>query len=72
MAGTENGAEHIIWRIDSPQAQARIAADLARNEALIADGHHRYAAYLERFRQYPDRPGRIEAWRCWSTTIATR
>lgn len=57
VAETENGAQHKIWRIESPGAQAEIAADLARNEALIADGHHRYAAYLERFARIPQRPG---------------
>lgn len=57
VAETENGARHQIWRIESPERQAEIAADLARNEALIADGHHRYAAYLERLRRNPERPG---------------
>jgi uncharacterized protein (DUF1015 family) len=57
VAETENGAQHRIWRIESPETQALIAADLARHEALIADGHHRYAAYLERFRRDPTRPG---------------
>jgi uncharacterized protein (DUF1015 family) len=56
VAETENGATHRIWRIDSPQALAAIAADLAGTEALIADGHHRYAAYLERLRR-DGRPG---------------
>ena len=30
-----------------PAEHAAIAADLAARQALIADGHHRYAAYLE-------------------------
>ena len=30
-----------------PGDQAAIAADLRHRQALIADGHHRYAAYLE-------------------------
>ncbi|WP_328991955.1 DUF1015 domain-containing protein [Kribbella sp. NBC_01245] len=57
VADSENGATHTIWRIDSPTTLAAIAADLATREALIADGHHRYAAYLERNRREPDRPG---------------
>lgn len=57
VAETENGAHHRIWRIDSPETHARIAAELAGHEALIADGHHRYAAYLERFRNDPSRAG---------------
>ncbi len=57
VADTENGAHHRIWRIDDPAKLAKIAAELATRDALIADGHHRYAAYLERNRREPDRPG---------------
>ncbi|TCO44673.1 uncharacterized protein (DUF1015 family) [Kribbella antiqua] len=56
-ADTENGAQHRIWRIDDPAVLADIAAGLATHEALIADGHHRYAAYLERQRREPTRQG---------------
>lgn len=52
-----NGAHHRIWRIDDPAVLATIAAELAHHEALIADGHHRYAAYLQRQRRHPSRPG---------------
>jgi uncharacterized protein (DUF1015 family) len=44
---TEDGVTHRLWRIGDPAEQAAIAADLARRRALIADGHHRYAAYLD-------------------------
>lgn len=54
-AETENGAEHRIWRIEDPETLAVIATEIAKHEALIADGHHRYAAYLERNRREPDR-----------------
>jgi uncharacterized protein (DUF1015 family) len=57
IAETDDGATHRIWRIDSPQTHARVAADLARREALIGDGHHRYAAYLHRMERHPGRPG---------------
>ncbi|WP_083750770.1 DUF1015 domain-containing protein [Kribbella sp. ALI-6-A] len=57
VADTENGAHHRIWRIEDPDELAVIAAELAQHEALIADGHHRYAAYLERARREPHRPG---------------
>lgn len=57
VADTENGAHHQIWRIDDPVKLAKIAAELSTRDALIADGHHRYAAYLERNRREPDRPG---------------
>ena len=57
VADTENGAHHRIWRIDDPAKLSKIAAELATRDALIADGHHRYAAYLERNRREPDRAG---------------
>ncbi|WP_408899358.1 DUF1015 family protein [Nocardioides sp. R1-1] len=38
--------EHRVWAERSPQTLAEIAAELAADRALIADGHHRYAAYL--------------------------
>lgn len=57
VADTENGAHHRIWRIDDPAVLRQIATELARHDALIADGHHRYAAYLERSRRQPERPG---------------
>jgi len=44
---TEDGVTHRLWRLGDPAEQARIAADLAGRRALIADGHHRYAAYLD-------------------------
>ncbi|WBQ07334.1 DUF1015 domain-containing protein [Kribbella sp. CA-293567] len=57
VADTENGAHHRIWRIDDPETLSGIAKELAAHEALIADGHHRYAAYLERNRREPGRDG---------------
>jgi len=44
---TEDGVTHRLWRLGDPGEQATIARDLAGRRALIADGHHRYAAYLE-------------------------
>jgi uncharacterized protein (DUF1015 family) len=46
-AVTEDGITHRLWAVTDPAGQAAIAADLAPRQALIADGHHRYAAYLE-------------------------
>lgn len=43
---TRDGTRHRLWAISDPAAHARIGADLAERTALIADGHHRYAAYL--------------------------
>lgn len=44
---TEDGVTHRLWRLDDPAQCQQIAADLAGRRALIADGHHRYAAYLQ-------------------------
>ena len=44
---TEDGVTHRLWRLDDPAELAAIAADLGGRRALIADGHHRYAAYMD-------------------------
>jgi uncharacterized protein (DUF1015 family) len=44
---TDDGTRHRIWALTEPAEQAAVAADLAARTALIADGHHRYAAYLK-------------------------
>ncbi|HEY3958535.1 MAG TPA: DUF1015 domain-containing protein [Streptosporangiaceae bacterium] len=44
---TEDGLNHRLWAITDQAELAAIAADLAPRRAVIADGHHRYAAYLE-------------------------
>lgn len=41
-----DGSAHRLWTIDSRDCHAAIATELADSTALIADGHHRYAAYL--------------------------
>ena len=53
-ATTTDGLRHRLWAITDPAELAAIAADLAPRTALIADGHHRYAAYLEVQRQLRD------------------
>ena len=42
---TDDGITHRLWALTDPAEQAAIEADLATRTALIADGHHRYAAY---------------------------
>jgi len=42
---TSDGVTHRLWAVTDPAVQAAVAADLATRTALIADGHHRYAAY---------------------------
>jgi uncharacterized protein (DUF1015 family) len=46
-AVTDDGVSHRLWALTDPVEQAAIAADLTARTALIADGHHRYAAYGE-------------------------
>ncbi len=46
-AFTPDGLRHRLWSVGDHAELAAIAADLAPRTALIADGHHRYAAYLQ-------------------------
>ena len=43
-----DGLRHRLWALTDPDQLAAIAADLLPRKALIADGHHRYATYLQR------------------------
>jgi uncharacterized protein (DUF1015 family) len=45
-ATTDDGDNHRLWALTDPEQLAAIAADLRPRQALIADGHHRYAASL--------------------------
>ena len=40
------GEQHRLWHVSEPEALAAVATELAPRQALIADGHHRYASYL--------------------------
>ncbi|MYT29682.1 MULTISPECIES: DUF1015 domain-containing protein [unclassified Streptomyces] len=42
---TEDGFAHRLWALTDPAELAAVDADLALREALIADGHHRWATY---------------------------
>ncbi|MFI1710013.1 DUF1015 family protein [Streptomyces griseoruber] len=42
---TEDGYHHRLWAITDLADQALVRADLAHHQALIADGHHRWATY---------------------------
>ena len=57
---TEDAVRHRLWAVTDPAEIAAVAADLAPRHALIADGHHRYAAYRqlqERRRGETQQPG---------------
>jgi uncharacterized protein (DUF1015 family) len=41
-----DSSEHRLWAVTDSDCLAAIADELAGTQALIADGHHRYAAYL--------------------------
>ena len=45
-AVTRDGIRHRLWAVSDPAELAAVRADLGPRNALIADGHHRYAAYL--------------------------
>ena len=55
-ARARDGSEHRLWAVTDPAAHTRVSADLADRSALIADGHHRYAAYRRLHAAYDD-PG---------------
>ena len=43
-----DGLRHRLWALTDTELLDEIAADLLPRKALIADGHHRYATYLQR------------------------
>ncbi|MFD8532706.1 DUF1015 family protein [Streptosporangium canum] len=45
-AETSDGVRHRLWAVTDPQEISSLNADLRTRQALIADGHHRYATYL--------------------------
>ncbi|MEV5613128.1 DUF1015 domain-containing protein [Streptomyces sp. NPDC052225] len=50
---TEDGYSHRLWSITDPAEQRQVRADLAAHQALIADGHHRWATYLRLRTEHP-------------------
>src|SRR3954470_22098318 len=51
-----NDQRHRVWAIRDPELLAALDVGLAQSQALIADGHHRYAAYLRMQRRSPGGP----------------
>lgn len=47
---------HRFWAIDEPHLWARVNQSLEASQAVIADGHHRYAAYLRLQDRHPGTP----------------
>jgi uncharacterized protein (DUF1015 family) len=52
-----DGVRHLLWRVGDPSLLARVRAALRRTGAVIADGHHRFAAAQAHARQRPGAPG---------------
>lgn len=50
---TEDGFCHRLWSVTDPAELAEIEGDLADRQALIADGHHRWATYLRLREEHP-------------------
>ncbi|KMO96310.1 DUF1015 family protein [Streptomyces roseus] len=50
---TEDGFRHRLWAITDPAELAAVTSDLGHRQALIADGHHRWATYLRLQEEHP-------------------
>ncbi|MFI1734419.1 DUF1015 family protein [Streptomyces acidicola] len=50
---TEDGFSHRLWAVTDPADLTEIRSDLAHHQALIADGHHRWATYLRLRAEHP-------------------
>ncbi|MFF1698664.1 DUF1015 domain-containing protein [Streptomyces sp. NPDC058257] len=50
---TEDGFSHRLWAVTDPADLAEIQSDLLRHQALIADGHHRWATTLRLRSEHP-------------------
>ncbi|MFF5965662.1 DUF1015 domain-containing protein [Streptomyces collinus] len=50
---TEDGFHHRLWSLTSPEDLAAIQTGLGRHQALIADGHHRWATYRRLRAEHP-------------------
>jgi uncharacterized protein (DUF1015 family) len=53
---TEDGFRHRLWAVIDPAELTAVQEDLVPRQALIADGHHRWATYL-RLREEHTAPG---------------
>ncbi|MGW0614938.1 DUF1015 domain-containing protein [Streptomyces sp. NPDC002788] len=50
---TEDGFSHRLWSVTDSAELATIRTDLAGHQALIADGHHRWATYRRLRTEHP-------------------
>lgn len=56
------GQQHRIWALRDPHVLEQLDEQVAGTRALLADGHHRYAAYLALQQDHPGTP--------WDTGLA--
>jgi uncharacterized protein (DUF1015 family) len=52
-----DGVRHRLWRVTDPGVLRRLTEALQRTDAVIADGHHRFAAAGAHARTSPGAPG---------------
>ncbi|MFG2359829.1 DUF1015 domain-containing protein [Streptomyces sp. NPDC048521] len=50
---TEDGFQHRLWSVTEPADMSLIQSELAHHQALIADGHHRWATYRRLRAEHP-------------------
>ncbi|MGW7576905.1 DUF1015 family protein [Streptomyces sp. NPDC054765] len=50
---TEDGFAHRLWAVTDPADLRAVDDDLTTRQALIADGHHRWATYQRLYEQQP-------------------
>ncbi|GAA2438912.1 DUF1015 domain-containing protein [Streptomyces macrosporus] len=59
---TEDGFSHRLWSVTDPDELAEADRDLSHRQALIADGHHRWATYLRLQAERAARAGNDGFW----------
>ncbi|MCW2637627.1 MAG: hypothetical protein JWQ99_3994 [Blastococcus sp.] len=52
-----DGVRHRLWRVTDPEVLTELSRALHRTGAVIADGHHRFAAAVAHARMEPDTVG---------------
>ena len=57
----DDGVAHLLWRVADPAVLRDLTAALGRTGAVIADGHHRFAAAQALHRTHPDGDCRVLA-----------
>jgi uncharacterized protein (DUF1015 family) len=60
-AATADGLHHRVWQLTDQKVLSAVDDDLAGRQALIADGHHRYAAYRALQSEHAPRTGDWDA-----------